>query len=417
VHLWTEKLVILHAIAGLAQAAGTSVFCGELCNHLSRAGEKVSIALPCPPAPDDYLVDRNIRVAQFCRSMPLPSIVHIHAIWSRYLHHVSAWAAEHDIPIVISPHGMLTPWALRNRGLRKWLALQVYQHADMARASLFHATSQAEAEDIRRLGYRQPIVVAPLGVDLPVENRLTLPPPRSPSDQRIVLFLSRVHPKKGLPLLLEAWARLKASSPALLMPINAPGWRLVIAGPDECGHTAELFRRCEALGLVIRRIAHDQACSGNFTADVAVTGPVYSTEKASLYMGADIFALPSHSENFGAVVAEALAYGLPVITTTGTPWHELQDVRRDDDVRGSRAGWWIRCSTDDLTTALHEAMSLSDQERHALGRNGRWLVEHRYSWDGVAEIMSQAYGWILGKRSPTSDYFTPTLPPGIMVYA
>ena len=392
--------VILHAIAGLTPAAGTSVFCSELCNHIARQGREVAIALPRAPASDHYPVDPAVPIATFTPGIAPPSLVHIHALWTPFVHRVAAWALARGIPIVASPHGMLAPWALQNNAWKKRLAFALYQRKDLARASLIHATSSTEVEDIRRLGFAQPIVVAPLGAYLPPERPNKLPASSATETARIVLFLSRIHRVKGLPILLEAWARLKAELPCLAHPTSGRGWRIVIAGPDENGHRQELLANGRSLGLNVVESSWTQACSTGINADVVFTGPVFAEAKAALFAQADIFALPSYSENFGVVIAEALACGVPVITTTTTPWQELEDVGRENSIAEERrAGWWIAPSVDALTRALREAVLLSDDDRRALGSNGRRLVERRYSWQSVAQTMSRAYDWILGCAS------------------
>src|SRR5262249_18492865 len=157
----------------------------------------------------------------------------------------------------------------------------------------FHATSEAELAETRALGLTQPVHVVPNGVAI---TDLCLVHERQPQ-ARTILSLSRIHPKKGLPLLLRAWAALAD---------RRPQWRLGIAGPDELSHLAEL-----------KALAHDLGAPR-----VRFLEPLYGSEKQAALQNADVFVLPSHNENFGLVVAEALAAGTPVIATTGTPWRQ-----------------------------------------------------------------------------------------------
>jgi glycosyltransferase involved in cell wall biosynthesis len=186
-----------------------------------------------------------------------------------------------------------------------------------------------------------------------------------PSDKnaRRVLFLSRVHPVKGILNLLHAWAAV--------MP---KGWRLKIAGPDEGGHLAEVIALARALGI-------DQM--------VEFLGEVDGEAKRQAYLEADLFVLPTFSENFGVVVAEALAHGVPVITTRGAPWADLQT---------HACGWWVDIGVEPLVMALREAMALRDDERQAMGARGREYAQ-RYDWDGIAQKTIDVYRWLLGDGS------------------
>lgn len=367
----------LHVIAGLQKAAGTSVFCVELCNHLARQGEECHIAVR-KRREGDYLPDSAVSLFAIednsLSSLSFrPDIVHIHALWDPFLHRVSAWARRAALPVIYSPHGMLTPWALGQKRIKKALALAAYQYRDLKFARMLHATANSEVQDIRRLGLRQPVVVAPLGVAVEsvLPRRI-----RRDSEPRIALFVSRVHPKKGLANLVEAWAAIKPC-----------GWKMVIAGPDQDGHERE-----------IKDLAEDRGVAQDFE----FVGAVFGKEKECLYNQADLFVLPTHSENFGVVVLEALAAGVPVITTKGAPWSELQgycdhpvDAMASVKQNTGRAGWWIDIGVEPLAEALKEAMGLSDDERRAMGENGRRLVEAKYTWSAIAEQMKAAYAWIV----------------------
>jgi glycosyltransferase involved in cell wall biosynthesis len=245
--------------------------------------------------------------------------------------------------------------------VKKRAAWLLYQGRDLRSAKLLHATAESEVEDIRRIGLRQPVVVLPNGVEIPEQARGV--PEKS---MRRALFLSRVHPKKGLLNLVEAWAEVR--------PEN---WELVIAGPDEDGHRAEV----EAYARV-------------HNVDIVWTGPVNDHAKWDLYRSADLFVLPTFSENFGIVVAEALAAGVPALTTTGAPWEVLNR---------ERCGWWIGIGVAPLMAALRDATELDDEARHAMGRRGRAYVREHLSWDHVAEGMLAAYRWVLGQGERPSS--------------
>lgn len=298
-----------------------------------------------------------------------PNLIHSHGLWTPVNHWASATARRHDIPLIIQPRGMLEPWALNHKAWKKKLALALFQSHDLKKASMFFATSSMEYENIRSLGFRQPVAIIPNGVLGGQVCELDTKPNLSKwrDGERVVLFLSRVHPKKGLFNLLKAWAIVKPH-----------GWRLQIAGPNEDGHLAEVLSLARELGIDLM---------------VDYLGSVDGKAKSQTYLKANLFVLPTFSENFGLVVAEALAHGLPVITTHGAPWSDLETYG---------CGWWIDISVDALVICLREAMALSDEERQEMGERGRDYVR-RYNWDDIAQQTIDVYRWILRKQ-PQPDF-------------
>ncbi len=289
-------------------------------------------------------------------------ILHDHGIWLPPNHSAIRVAHEKRIPLVVSPRGMLEPWALSYRAWKKKIAWALYEKRDLDSASVFCATSAQEAISIRKCGFRQPVAVVPNGVFLP-EPKLR---PSTCPRLRTALFLSRIHPKKGLLMLVEAWKEVRPT-----------GWRVVVAGPDEGGYRKTVEEAVATAGL----------------GDVfAFVGPVKDNAKGLLYREADVFILPTMSENFGVVVAEALAHGVPVITTTGAPWRGLLD---------HSCGWWVRPEAAQLASVIREATGLSSGEREAMGARGRTWMEQEFSWPSVAKRMLSVYEWILnGGHAP-----------------
>lgn len=287
-------------------------------------------------------------------------IIHDNGCWLPTNYIVMKTTSQHKIPLIVSPHGMLEPWAFNNRRGRKQLAWHLFQKRELHQAKVLHATSMAEANNLRRLGFTQPIAIIPNGVDLPPyqQNQQS----KVIQNRRTLLFLSRVHPVKGLLNLIAA-----------LKNIDFSNWRVVIAGPNEDDH----LRDVEAA-----------VASANLQDKVSFVGAVDRHQKWELYQQADLFVLPTFTENFGIVVAEALAVGVPVITTKGAPWQELET---------HRCGWWVDIGVEPLAQALKTAMNLTDQERAIMGQNGRRLVEQKYSWSDVAAKMAAVYRWMLSE--------------------
>ena len=268
---------------------------------------------------------------------------------------------------------MLEPWSLAHRLLKKRAAWVLYQKRDLDRADVLHCTADREARNIARLGLKAECVVIPNGVDLPPEveecsdgaERVSLGSDRkSKGGKRYMVFMSRLHPKKGILTLLQAWADLAPS-----------GWELLIAGPAEAGHERKVLQQIDRLGLA---------------RDVRYLGPIYGAEKRNLIRSADVFVLPTHSENFGMVIAEALALERPVLTTTGAPWELLVT---------ERCGWWVAPTYQGIRDGIVAAMSASNAERRAMGARGRAVVRERFAWDRIGAEMVTLYEAVLSRRS------------------
>jgi glycosyltransferase involved in cell wall biosynthesis len=290
-------------------------------------------------------------------------VLHDNGIWLPHNHRLAALAERRGIPRVVSTRGMLEPWALNHKRLKKNLAWCLYQCRDLKQARCHITTSEAEAQNLQHLGLGVPIATVPNGVDVPEER------PRSVDSGaeravrgglRTALFLGRIYPIKGLPMLIEAWARARPD-----------GWILRIAGPDEAGHQKQVERAVTAAGL------------GQV---VSFTGPLAYGMKKSAFFDAELFVLPTHSESFGIVVAEALAHGLPVLTTTGAPWSILRD---------SGCGWWVDATVDGITEGLRRATILDPETLRSMGAKGRALVSAKFGWKRVADLMLSTYEAIL----------------------
>ncbi|REJ64474.1 MAG: glycosyltransferase [Planctomycetota bacterium] len=306
----------------------------------------------------------NAALSALHRERPI-DVIHSHGIWSLVNHWACRFARRHAIATVISPRGMLDRWCLRHKRIKKVLAMAAYQRGDLASADCLHATASHEAHAARELGLTTPCAIVPNGVDfdLDAESGST-----APARKKAVLFLGRLHPQKGLANLVHAWSQVEPS-----------GWRCVIAGPDEVGHLAELKRLVAERGLADK---------------FEFVGEVAGKEKGDLLRTCSLLVLPSYSENFGIAAAEALAHGLPVITTKGSPWRQ---VAEED------CGWWIDVGSEPLARALREATRESDAVLRDKGRRGQQLIEREFTWPSVAERMNRLYRWLL-HQGPTPEF-------------
>ncbi len=292
------------------------------------------------------------------------NILHVHGHWlfgNGYAYRV---AADQCRPIVVSPRGMLEPWALNVKKLKKKVAWILYEKKNLDSASLFHATSFMEAESIRRLGFKQPIALIPNGIDAVSDESLQGLRLRE-RGKKTLLFLSRVDSKKGLERLFAIWQRQVK---------HFSDWQLVIAGN---GH----FRYVSMLKKSLREKGMDSS--------VKWMGFVEGDAKNILYAGASLFILPTFSENFGNVIGEALSFGVPVITTNGTPWQQIQS---------EKCGWYTENNEFAIERALVEAMGSSAATLKEMGERGRCFVEKNYSWVKVAQRMVDTYKWLLGSN-------------------
>ncbi|MBT3070836.1 glycosyltransferase [Rhodomicrobium sp. Az07] len=348
---------------------GPAFSVSRLSSALAGAGINIGVWAPDGSAVTTRLIAEGLpMLRRFGGSLEIalenfgrPDILHDNGIWLPSNHRAAVLADTAEIPRIVSLRGMLEPWALRHKRIKKAIAWSLYQRRDLKSAALLHATADSECNHIGALNLRRPIAVIPNGTDLPDEQELR----RQNHDRapRTALFLSRIHPKKGLPMLVDAWARLRPSD-----------WMLRIAGPDEGGHRAEVEALVTSAGI----------------ADVVqFSGELSGREKTAAYASADLFILPTHSENFGMVVAEALAHEVPVVTTSGAPWQTLVD---------HACGWWVPPTAEGIAEGLHQALSCPPDTLRDMGRRGRILVAAQYGWDGIALRFLATYEAVMASR-------------------
>lgn len=330
-------------------------------------------------------------------------IIHTHGIWQYPSVATLAWHKKCGGPYLVSPHGMLDPWALQNSPSKKRAARMLYEGSHLRRAACLRALCESEARSMRAYGLRNPICVIPNGIDLPsmvespglrVEGS-TLQ--RFAAGRKILLYLGRIHPKKGLANLLKAWKQV--SGQWSVVAGQRSEWVLAIAGWDEGRHEAELKRLASELGLAFADVREDKAESRKPASDpcpppsVLFLGPQFGEEKAACYRDCEAFILPSFSEGLPMVVLEAWAYGRPVLMT---PECNLPE--------GFTAGAALRIepSAESIAQALEDVFRAPPAALRTMGEKGRELARDRFAWPKVAAEMKAVYDWVLGSGSKPS---------------
>jgi glycosyltransferase involved in cell wall biosynthesis len=276
---------------------------------------------------------------------------------------------QYGTPVVIAPHGSLEPLALQKSKWKKKLALLGYERNNLEGAACLHATAPAEVEDFRRFGLSNPIGLVPNGVS---EEWLTSKGEGARfqrqheirPDARLLLFMSRIAPKKGLKILLSAWKSVLQ---------QFPEWVLVVIGGDEDGHKTEILSLAAQLSL---------------GSSVLFLDPIQGQDKRDAFAAAELFILPSVSEGFPMVVLDALGAGVPSIVTRASAW---------EDLLTHGCGWWVDATEDGLRLALIDALSRSPAELGVMGERAGELARGRYTWVAQAESLHQIYLWVMGQ--------------------
>ena len=348
---------VLHVISGISPVSGGPTRSVKgLCRALSQSGVDVTLLV----LHGNDIFDNPCGVKTIYGDIPDVNgydLVHLHGLWDPSLHYVSKGCRSASKKYVISPRGMLDPWALSVKKWKKRIALSLYQRNDLKCAVAFHVTAQEELLHVRAAGFDQPCIVAPNAVDLP--ERM---PIRNVDDRdKTAIFLSRLHPGKGLLSLAEAWSKIRPK-----------GWRMKVVGPDSYGHKKKVLEALTRFGVEDQWQFVDALDDGR---------------KWEAYRSADLLVHPSVSENFGITIAEGLAAELPVICTKGTPWSVIEE---------RKCGWWIDVGVEPLAAALEDAMALSDSKRFEMGTRGRRLIDEKYTWNSIVNLMKTGYNEVLG---------------------
>jgi glycosyltransferase involved in cell wall biosynthesis len=362
--------VFLSVRSLLPSFGGPAFSVSGLAVTLAKAGHEIGLWTPDQSAAATPLLPVNVSVqrlrgteSEAMQRFGQPDVLHDNGIWLPHNHRLANLAARRNIPRIVSTRGMLEPWALNHKRWRKLIAWRLYQCRDLYRAGRFHATAASEAKNLQALGLGTPIDIIPNGVDVPEPNGRFNSGTSGRRRPKTALFVGRINPKKGLLLLIQAWDQVRPS-----------GWRLHIAGPDESNHQAQVEGAVSAAGL---------------EDIITFLGPISGEAKKNAFFDAALFVLPTYSENFGIVVAEALAHGLPVLTTTGTPWSMLP---------ACGCGWCVDPTLEGFAKGLREATSQGLDALHLMGAKGRELVAAEYNWEAIGKRFIVAYE-AMGRQS------------------
>lgn len=296
-----------------------------------------------------------------------PDVLHQHGIWMGFSHSVARWGQRHDRPVVISPRGMLDPWALNQARTKKRIAALLYESRNLEGALVLHALNRAEARAIRAFGLKAPIAIIPNGTELPDLPQTPPPPDFLPQDgRRTLVFLGRLHPKKCVAELITAWTELARDN-------AVRNWRLVVAGWGDSSYTNELAALADKAGL------------GD---SLILPGPVHYMQKTALFAHAHAFVLPSLSEGLPMAVLEAWSYGLPALMSDACNLPE-----------GFDNGAALRVSPDPVSLAQDLRTALARADLAQIGARGRELVETCFTWKKIAHDFSAVYEWCHGGGS------------------
>lgn len=296
--------------------------------------------------------------------MECPDVFHMEALWRYPQLLMTTWKKQKKTPVVCSPHGMLDPYIVNSQGLIKRCISKLFFQKSLESVDCYHALCQKEYEDIRAYGLKQPVAVIPNGINMTDPN-LTF---ERGDDKRHLLYLGRLHRKKGVDLLVKAVAAIKKENAALLA-----NWQIDLVGWDHENCKAELER------MVADNRLEDM---------VVFHGGLFGKEKQQMYATADGYILPSHGEGLPMTVLEAWSWKLPVIMTPECHIPEGYDAD---------AAIMIHDNVESVKEGLMRFLEMTSEERASMGQRGYDLVCKDFTWDVSAKKMIAVYEWLLGK--------------------
>lgn len=368
---------IIQIVPGIAEkASGTSYSVPSMCQALSDNDQEIELHMNYGDKPVQhdykcytygswkisYRLDYSPATKKGIMSAAIKSdIIHSHGLWNMTNIYSGIVAHKTKKPHIISPEGTLSQVALRKNFLLKKISLLSGQKKIINAADCLHATSILEYDMIRKAGYRNPIAIIPNGIDVPKDiykrkNHI--------NRRKRLLYLGRITPVKGIDTLLKAWSTIQN---------KYNEWDLYVTGIDDRGYEKQMKD-------MVRNINAKR---------VTFTGPVYAKDKTEAYLNADIFVLPSYTENFAIAVAEALSYGIPSIVTKAAPWSGIEKYK---------VGWWIETGVDSLVSCLEDALGCEQNLLNEMGDKGRKWMKQEFSWNNIGYKMLKTYQWILGNE-------------------
>lgn len=369
------KCRVVHIVTSIEEeAAGPSYSVPALARTIAQLGHSVRLQSQGPVGVmgegpfehrrfhADWQTIPRLKSLRLSRSMARDAkaekcdLIHAHGIWQMPFIYAARAKSHVGAKLVLSPRGMFASEALKFSAGRKRLFSFFWQNKALAKVDMFHATSEQEYRDIRTAGFGQPVLVVPNGIDVPATtNKMKTP------DLRTLLYFGRIHPIKFIEDLLLAWQSLQT---------KYPDWSVRIVGPGLPADVERIRGLVTSLGL--QRISLEAG--------------VFGDEKWRVYQSADLYVLPSRSENFAMTIAEALAAGVPSIATRGAPWAAMVE---------KHCGWSTDFGAEPLGAAIRQAFELTDRERTIMGANGRAWMLRDYSWTRVAQDVINGYQWLI----------------------
>tara|TARA_R110002020_G_scaffold463122_1_gene683027 strand:+ start:5284 stop:6426 length:1143 start_codon:yes stop_codon:yes gene_type:complete len=370
------NLNVLHIVPYVGDEASGPAYCvPAICDSLQKKGCQISLYTlnPLPEKKFSFQINgfqrSNFPHPAFGRSPEMykallkevnnVDIIHNHSLWMAPNIYSGLVSKKYGIPYICTPHGTMSQKALQRSNWKKKIALTLGQQLALDYTTCFHATAVHEVNDINAYCSGKPVSMIPNGVDIPPLI------PIKKSKRKKLMFLGRIHPIKGIENLIKSWSQLED---------KFTEWDLEIIGLGDVGYTNTLLNLIKSLDLT----------------RVNLLDPVFGEDKNAVYQKANIYVLPSFSENFGMTIAEALANATPVITTDATPWA---------DIEKRKCGWYIPVGQESLKATLEIALNKTSNELSEMGKKGREWMNEDFSWDSLAEDMIATYNWVLSNKN------------------